>query len=126
MNSIIIESEDIGQVKAKLLIDKNPKTCQSLFDALPMDLNSKRWGDCLYSYTPLHLEAENTQIDVAIGDVGYWMDGHAFVIFFGPTPHSTDETPRAASAINIFGKIEGDPLIFKKFETLTFTVKKGN
>ena len=126
MKTIIIENEDIGRIKVELLTDKNPKTCKAIYDALPIELDSKRWGDCLYSYTPLHLEAENTQIDVVVGDVGYWMDGDAFVIFFGPTPHSIDEDPRAASAVNIFGKINGDPLIFKKFETLSFTLKKGD
>jgi len=125
MNSIIIENKEIGQIKAKLLIEKNPNTCKSFYNALPLDLSARRWGDCLYSYTSLQLAAENTQIDVEVGDVGYWMDGDAFVIFFGPTPHSTDDKPKAASAINIFAKIEGNPLIFKNYESLTFTVKKG-
>ena len=126
MSSIIIENEDVGQVKATLLTDKNPATCKAILDALPLELNAKRWGDCLYSFTPLVLEGENTQIDVEVGDVGFWMDGNAFVIFFGPTPHSEDEKPRAASDINIFAKIEGDPLIFKKFETFMGIVKKGD
>ena len=126
MNSIIIENEEIGQIRAKLLVDKNPNTCKAIYDALPMELNSKRWGDCLYSYTPLHLEAENAQIDVEVGDIGYWMDGDAFVIFFGPTPHSVDEIPKAASEINIFAKIDGDPSIFKQFETFSAVVKKGD
>ena len=125
MNSIIIENGEIGQIKANLLPEKNPNTCESFYNALPLELNARRWGDCLYSYTSLQLAAENTQIDVEVGDIGYWMDGDAFVIFFGPTPHSTDDKPKAASAINIFAKIEGDPLIFKNFEELSFTVKKG-
>ena len=115
MSFIIIENDEIGKIKAKLLPDKNPNTCKSLYDKLPLELNARRWGDCLYAYTSLQLAAENTQIDVEIGDVGYWMDGDAFVIFFGPTPHSTDDKPKAASAINIFAKIEGDPLIFKNY-----------
>ncbi|MBN1800349.1 MAG: hypothetical protein JW891_02525 [Candidatus Lokiarchaeota archaeon] len=126
MNSIVIENEEIGQAKATLLVDKNPNTCKAIYEALPLELNSKRWGDCLYSYTPLHLEAENTQIEVEIGDIGYWMDGDAFVIFFGPTPHSTDSTPRAASLINIFAKIDGNPEIFRKFENFSAVVRKGD
>ncbi|MFX1237021.1 MAG: cyclophilin-like family protein [Promethearchaeota archaeon] len=52
-----------------------------------------------------------------MGDIGYWMDGDAFVIFFGPTPHSTNDTPRAASDINIFAKIEGDPDVSVNLKT---------
>ncbi len=125
MSSIVIENEELGQVRATLLVDKNPNTCKAIYEALPLELNSKRWGDCLYSYTSLHLEAENTQIGVEVGDIGYWMDGDAIVIFFGPTPHSTDSIPKAASEINIFAKIEGDPEMFRKFENFSAIVKKG-
>ncbi len=52
----------------------------------------------------------------------------ALVIFFGKTPHSTGDNPTAASDINIFAKIEGDPSIFKTLDILsgTFTWKKGD
>ncbi len=39
MKYIIIENEKIGEVKAKLLIDKNPKSCQAIWDALPFEVN---------------------------------------------------------------------------------------
>jgi len=46
--------------------------------------------------------------NVEVGDLGYWPGGQAFCIFFGPTPVSTDDRPRAASPVNIFGRILGD------------------
>jgi hypothetical protein len=39
------------------------------------------------------------------GDLAYWPTMPAFCIFFGPTPVSTGNRPRAASPVNVFGKI---------------------
>jgi len=46
--------------------------------------------------------------------LGYWPTGHAFCIFFGPTPASRGNEIRAASAVNVIGKVSGDPKIFLK------------
>jgi hypothetical protein len=43
-----------------------------------------------------------------LGELGFWPPGNAFCIFFGPTPASHGDEPRAASAVNPFGKIEQD------------------
>ena len=51
---------------------------------------------------------------VAVGDLGYWPVGSAFCIFFGPTPVSQGEEPRAYSPVNIFGKVVGDATTFKQ------------
>jgi hypothetical protein len=48
-----------------------------------------------------------------VGELGYWPPGSAFCIFFGRTPASTDDRPRAASAVNIIGKVLGDATVFK-------------
>ena len=48
-----------------------------------------------------------------VGELGYWPVGRAFCIFFGPTPVSTDERPRAYSPVNILGHLLGDPLLFR-------------
>ena len=42
------------------------------------------------------------------GELAYWPPGQAFCIFFGPTPASGGDEIRAASAVNIVGKIIGD------------------
>ena len=127
MEYIIIENEKIGQVRAKLLIDKNPKTCQAIWDALPLELNLARWGLELYGGFPVKLDTENSQTECEVGDVGYWIDGRGFCIFFGPTPASSGDKPVAATPVNIFAKIEGtDPKIFNQFDTFYGTVKKGD
>ena len=128
MEYIIIENETIGHVKAKLLTEKNPKTCKTIWDALPLELNLTRWGEELYGTIPVKMESENSQKECEVGDIGYWMDGRGFCIFFGPTPASSGtNNPVAATPVNIFAKIEGaDPKLFNQFETFHGTVIKGD
>ena len=57
-------------------------------------------------------EARDAKEVVNLGDLGYWAPGHAFCIFFGRTPMSRGNEIRPASAVNVFGKIEGDPRVF--------------
>ena len=71
MDYIIIENEKIGRIKAKLLSDKNPETCKSIWDNLPFDLNLARWGEELYGEIPVTLGLENAQVDCEVGDIGY-------------------------------------------------------
>ena len=124
MKHIIIENEKIGQVKAILLRERNPETCKAIWDKLPLNLNLSRWGEELYGEIPVAIGGENTQVDCEVGDVGYWPDGNGFCIFFGPTPASKDEKPRAASPVNIFAKIEGDAKIFNQFSSFKGIVKR--
>jgi len=63
---------------------------------------------------PLNLKLEAGQELVNIGELGYWPDGNAFCIFFGPTPVSQGDEIRPASPVTIFGKVIGDATVFKK------------
>ncbi|MFW9820038.1 MAG: cyclophilin-like fold protein [Candidatus Thorarchaeota archaeon] len=125
MEYIIIENDKIGKVKARLLLDKNPKTCQAIWDALPFELNLSRWGEELYGDCPISIPAENPQTECDIGDVGYWISGKGFCIFWGPTPASSGDKPVAASPVNIFAKIEGDAkAIFDQFSSFKGIIKR--
>jgi hypothetical protein len=124
MKYIIIENENIGEIRAKLLLDKNPETCKLIWDSLPLELNLARWGEELYGEIPVAIGKENTQVDCEVGDIGYWPDGNGFCIFFGPTPMSKDDKPKAASPVNIFAKIEGDAKIFNQFSSFKGNVKR--
>lgn len=126
MEYIIIENEKIGQVKAELLTEKNLETCKAIWEKLPFNLNLARWGEELYGEIPVSIGKENAQVDCEVGDVGYWPDGNGFCIFFGPTPASRNEKPRAASPVNIFARIEGDSKIFNQFSSFNGSVKKGD
>lgn len=125
MDYLIIENEKIGEIKAKL-IDRNPKTRRAIWDRLPLELDLARWGEELYGPIPVKLEEESSQIECEIGDIGYWPSGTGFCIFFGRTPASTSDKPKAASPVNIFAKIEGDVSVFKQFSSFSGIVKKGD
>jgi len=126
MEYIIIENEKIGQVKAKLLVDKNPETCKAIWDKLPFELELSRWGEELYGGIPVAIGEENSQVDCEVGDVGYWPSGNGFCIFWGPTPASSGDKPKAASPVNIFAKIEGDARIFNQFSSFKGMARKGD
>jgi len=84
-------------------------TAQKIFEALPIERQVNRWGEEIYFEIPVQIsEAPDARQDMEVGELGYWPAGDAFCIFFGPTPASHDETPRAASNVNPFGIINGD------------------
>jgi len=89
------------------------KTANAIAAALPIEERGNTWGDEIYFSTPVDCAPENGQEVVALGDLGYWPPGHAFCIFFGPTPASSGDEIRPASPVNVFGKVEGDPKVFK-------------
>jgi len=59
-------------------------------------------------------QASDARQEVGIGDLGFWPAGDAFCIFFGPTPVSTSEIPKAYSPVNVFGHILGDATELRK------------
>ena len=93
----------------------NDSACaQKIWDALPLEASGSTWGDEIYFGIPVQCAPENPQETVELGDIGYWLQGSCFCIFFGPTPMSRGNEIRPASAVEIFGKLEGDPKEFKK------------
>ena len=86
---IRIVTDSTGPVEATLT-DESPDTAKRILEALPIEAR------------------------VELGDLAYWPPGKAFCIFFGRTPASRGDEIRPASAVNVFGKVEGDPKVFKK------------
>ena len=90
------------------------KTADAIWQALPLDGNIHTWGEEIYFSIPLKLELEAGQEVVDSGHLGYWPPGSAFCIFFGPTPMSRGSEIRAASPVDVFGSLVGDPKVFRK------------
>ncbi|NVK44192.1 MAG: hypothetical protein HWE39_23370 [Oceanospirillaceae bacterium] len=85
-------------------------TSAAILESLPIQGQVSVWGDEIYFRIPVALdEASDARADVAIGDLAYWPPGNAFCIFFGPTPASHGSEPRAASPVNLFGRIDASP-----------------
>ena len=75
---------------------------------------------------PRAREADGAKDVVALGDLGYWPPGHAFCIFFGPTPASRGDEIRPASPVNVVGRVSGDATVFKKVRAGTrVTLERG-
>ena len=92
---------------------ENTPTAKAIYKMLPIDGAANRWGDEVYFVIPLRLELEKDATEVVEkGDIAYWPEGCCFCIFFGKTPDSTETDIRAASKVNIFGKIRGDSTVF--------------
>ena len=93
---------------------KNTPTTQKILEILPIEGSASVWGEEIYFDIPLQAELEpDAREEVEVGDLGYWPAGPAFCIFFGPTPVSRGERPRAYSPVNVFGHVSGDAKQFK-------------
>ncbi len=111
---IVIKAASIGALTAEINEDRNTKTVEAVWRALPIDARANRWGEEIYFSTPVEAPIEDGQETVEVGAVAYWPPGKAICLFFGRTPVSTDERPRAASAVNVFGRITGDISVLQK------------
>jgi len=84
-------------------------TAKSIIDMMPIEALAQRWGGEIYFSISVKKELEEGSRDILeAGELGYWPPGSAFCIFFGPTPSSQSDEIRAASAVNVIGKIKGD------------------
>jgi len=101
-----------GNVTATAVLNESP-TANEIWDALPITARGNTWGDEIYFGIPVYVdEAADAQEIVDMGDLAFWPPGHAFCIFFGPTPMSRGNEIRPASAVNVFGQVEGDATVF--------------
>jgi hypothetical protein len=105
MNPIVIS---VGNITLEAELNDSP-TAQKVWEALPIEARANVWGDEIYFSIPVKAaEGPDAQEIVAVGDLGYWPPGEAFCIFYGRTPVSTDDRPRAYSPVNPLGRITGD------------------
>lgn len=88
------------------------ETARLIWDSLPIEAAASTWGDEVYFDVPVKTGLEDAVEVVDMGDLGYWPQGPAMCIFFGPTPASRGDEIRPASAVNIIGKVSGDATVF--------------
>ena len=99
---------EAGGVRVYAVLASTP-TADAVWEALPLEGPARRWGAEVYFDVPLRLPLEaGARAEVAAGDLGYWPQGPAIALFFGPTPASSGAAPTAVSPVNVFGRITGD------------------
>ena len=107
---ITITSGEVA-VTARLV---ESETAELVWDALPLEATVSTWGEEIYFRTPVSAgESPDSRAVQEVGAVAYWPSGQALCLFFGPTPASTGNEPRAISPVNPVGMIEGDPQVLR-------------
>lgn len=114
MTAIRIEVSGIS-LEAEL---NQSETARRVSELLPLNGSANVWGEEIYFEIPLRIEqAPDARAEVSVGELGFWPVGNAFCIFFGPTPASTDDRPRAYSPVNVFGRVTGDARRLKEVQS---------
>jgi hypothetical protein len=113
---IIVSKRDI--IATFELSNESPKTIETLLKALPIKSTFNRWGDeALFDVIFNEKLERNARTNMNIGEVAFWPEGPSICIFFGPTPVSTNDQPKAYSPVNVIGKIiDSNPKIFQAVE----------
>jgi uncharacterized protein len=100
--SIVIE---IGGTTLRASLGDSP-AAKRVAAALPLTVTMSRWGDEYYGGTQLSIPEDASARELMeVGEIAFWGPGKALCIFFGRTPASTDERPRAASDVLPIGKV---------------------
>ncbi|MDZ7701127.1 MAG: cyclophilin-like family protein [Halobacteriales archaeon] len=106
-------------------VDENPETRAAVEAALPLSGEAARWGDELYFSTPVDVPAEDAGAEVPVGAVAYWPQGNALCLFWGPTPASVGDEPRAASPVNVVALLDDPTLLESAGQSASVTVERG-
>ncbi|MCS5609777.1 MAG: cyclophilin-like fold protein [Candidatus Poribacteria bacterium] len=113
MRKILITISNLS-VSAEL---NNSVSADKIWEALPLSGSANVWGDEIYFEIPVSLkEVSDAQQEVEVGTLAYWPPGSALCVFFGKTPVSTNDKPKAYSPVNILGLVDGDSKVFKIVE----------
>lgn len=116
MRRIEIDIEGFGMAIAEL-DERNPRTAEAVWNALPIEGRAMLWGEEVYFETSLVCKDENTSPSATAGDISYWVPGHAICIFFGRTqPYSpVNHIGRISEGLGIFSDVkEGAKIVLRR------------
>jgi len=90
-------------------------TATRLLSLLPLKFSMSRWGDEYYGDCGIKTALSQDSRDIMeVGELAVWPAGNALCIFFGPTPSSRGNEPRAVSPVNPVGRLLDSPEALKK------------
>ncbi|MDE2902137.1 MAG: cyclophilin-like fold protein [Chloroflexota bacterium] len=100
----------VGEIEMDAVLSDSA-TADAIWDALPIARTVNTWGHEFYFDIGVQAGQEPDASDVVeVGDLAYWPPGMAFCVFFGRTPASQGNEVRAASAVNVVGRIDDPPI----------------
>jgi len=106
----------VATTKIEMLATLNDSaSAERIWESLPIESTVNTWGQEIYFSIPVQCElALDARDRMEVGELGYWPTGSAFCIFFGKTPASKGDEPRAASPVTPIGRCEGDVKVFRQ------------
>jgi len=104
----------VGELELSAELNDSP-SAKKLMSLLPLEFTMSRWGDEYYGDCSIKVDLSSDAKDVMeVGEMAIWPTGNALCIFFGPTPASKGNEPRAVSPVNPVGRLLDSPESLKK------------
>lgn len=103
VGNVVVESEWNDSETAKLIAA-----------ALPIEASGNYWGGEIYFEIPVSAgAAPDARDEVEPGTVAFWPAGNCLYVFWGPTPASRGGECRAASDVNVVGRVQNPEVLPK-------------
>lgn len=113
MTSIVIES---GGKRIEVWLN-NSQAAKELMEKLPLESTANLWGEEIYFYIKHRLtQSKDAKEEVRVGDFAYWPPGPGLCLFFGKTPVSKGNGPRAANPVTVIGQVVSNIEDLKKIK----------
>jgi hypothetical protein len=98
-----------GEVLGEL---NDSAAARSILEVLPCTSEANTWGEEVYFSLPVSTALDPNATDVVEpGTICYWVQGKCLALPFGPTPVSRRKECRLVTAVNILGKLDGNPRV---------------
>lgn len=114
---VVFAIEGVGDAHGEFFRFAAPRTSDSLLRNLPVSGRAVRYGREIYFQVNVKAPGEKPRSNMEVGSLGYWPQGDAVCIFYGPT--------RPYSPVNLLGRITNGLELFEKVrEGTLITIRK--
>ncbi len=114
----------IGDIQVEAELNES-ETARAILDAMPFESRGSYWGGEFYFDTPVSCdEAPDSNDVVDPGTIAFWPPGACLCLFWGSTPASHGSECRAASKVNIVGRVL-NPDVLPKLKARKVRVEIG-
>ena len=109
--------EGVGEAQGEFFRFTAPRTSDALLRNLPVNGRAVRYGEEIYFQVTVKAPGEKPRSNMEVGSIGYWPQGDAVCVFYGPT--------RPYSPVNLLGRITSGLEFFKQLkEGTVITIRK--